>query len=35
MRIWFSRFLGQYNNRLSGTPYIGVKNAERSEEHFS
>jgi hypothetical protein len=25
----------QYNNRLSGTPYIGVKNAERSEEHFS
>jgi hypothetical protein len=25
----------RHNNRLSGTPYIGVKNAERSDKHFS
>jgi hypothetical protein len=24
-----------YNNRLSGEPSIGVKNAERSDKHFS
>jgi hypothetical protein len=36
LKKWFPRFLGQYNNRLSGTPSIGMEFAlpEPSADSF-